>query len=169
MGIIPILVAFAPLLGKWISSEDDDSNIADKAVDIAKTVTGSFNADEAIRKLQSSKTLQATFAAQIAANTKQFDAIQLDRADARKNYVNSQKTADVIALRIMRVNLPIAVFLVVTQAAMTYLLRDNAPLLSTAMAASTWIIKHLLNERKDVTGFYLGSALSRENPSKSKN
>lgn len=168
MGVIPLLVAFAPLLGKWFTGDDDDSSIADKAVDIAKVVTGSFNADEAINKLQGSETLQATFAAQIAANTKQFDAIQRDRADARKNYVNSQKTADVIALRIMRVNLPIAVALVVTQGVMTYFLRDNPALLSTATAASTWIIKHLLDERKDVTGFYLGSALSRETPSKSK-
>jgi Na+/H+ antiporter NhaD/arsenite permease-like protein len=159
-----LLTTFAPILKNWLS--DDNDKIADKAVDIAQAITGTSNITEAIKSLTQNDHLAATFSEQVTRQSAHFEALLADRSDARENYKNSHKQADRMADRIMVLNLPVALVVVVAQGAATYFLKDNPTLLSTTTAAFTWLIKHLLDERKEVTGFYFGGALSRDNQKK---
>lgn len=106
--------------------------------------------------------MTAAFNERVVANKHYFELLVADRASARQNYINSHNQADAMADRVMRQNLPLAILVVGIQIGATYFLREEPALLSTATAACTWVIKHLLDERKEVVGFYFGGALSRE-------
>lgn len=159
-----VLVSFAPTLIDWLTGDDDP--VAQKAIDIAKAVTGSPSINDAIEALTGDTSLSAAFNDRVLANQFQFELLLADRASARQNYPNSYKQADSMADRVMRQNLPLAVFMVGAQIGATYFLRESPALLSTATAACTWVIKHLLDERKEVVGFYFGGALSRDTSKK---
>ncbi len=154
------LISFAPVLFDWLT--DDDEPMAQKAVDIALAVTGQGSIGEAIATLTDNPAMSDAFNERVLANKHQFELLMADRADARKNYTNSHKQADLMAERIMRGNLLLAILVVGIQIGVTYFLREDPALLSTATAVCTWVIKHLLDERKEVVGFYFGGALSRD-------
>lgn len=156
------LAAFAPvLLDVFDFDNDNDKKAAAAVIDIAKNVTGTNTPQSALRALKSNPDSQASFNNQITADLKVLTALLDDRKDARKNYINSHKMADRMAERVMRNNLPLAALVFLIQCGATYFLRDHAALIGATTSAATLVVKHLLDERKEVTGFYFGGSLSR--------
>lgn len=156
------LIAFAPSLKKWLGFGDD--SIASKAIDVATTLTVTKNVNDAVEKLAGNPTLCDAFELQIQQEQVTFEALLADRVNARANYANSHKVADSIASRVMEQNLPLAIVVIIIQCLITYFLREQPALLATATMGCTLILKHLIDERKDVTGFYFGGALKRDEP-----
>lgn len=156
------LAAFAPvLLDVFDFDNDNDKKAAEAVVNIAKNVTGASTPQTALRALEKNSDSQLIFKKQIDAELSQLTALLDDRKDARKNYINSHKMADRMAERVMRYNLPLAALVLCIQCVATYFLREHAALISATTSATTLVVKHLLDERKEVTGFYFGGSLSR--------
>jgi hypothetical protein len=62
--LIPLavqLLQFAPHLMRYFGAGEASAEVAEKVVDVAKTVTGAFTPEKAIEMLKADKELQATF------------------------------------------------------------------------------------------------------------
>lgn len=163
MSIVAIagaLSAFSPLIKSWLTDdEDDQSGIAQAVVDAALQVTTSESPNAALAQLAANPDLQKQFHEMLSNRSNDIALLIRDRESARKNYALSKTTTDAIAKRVMSYNLPLVILTVTVQAVTTYYLRDNAALVSAVSTACSFIIKHLLDERKEITGFYFGGSL----------
>lgn len=164
MSIVAIagaLSAFSPLIKSWLTDDDDDQeSIAKVVVDVAQQVAGELDPSNALGQITSNAELQTMFHESLVARSNDIALLIKDRENARKNYALSRNATDAIAGRVMSYNLPLVILTVIVQVVATYLLRDNAALVSTVSTACGFIIKHLLDERKEITGFYFGGSLS---------
>ncbi len=78
---------------------------------------------------------------------------------ARSMHKENHEQADKIADRVMKWNLAYVILTLAIQCVSIYLLKDFGTQLTIVSTACGWVLKGLLDERRDVTGFYFGSAL----------
>ena len=78
---------------------------------------------------------------------------------ARSMHKENHEQADKIAERVMRWNLAYVILTLLIQCVSIYYLKDFDTQLTIISTACGWVLKGLLDERRDVTGFYFGSAL----------
>jgi hypothetical protein len=78
---------------------------------------------------------------------------------ARSMHKENHEQADKIADRVMKWNLAYVILTLGIQCVSIYLLKDFGTQLTIISTACGWVLKGLLDERRDVTGFYFGSAL----------
>jgi hypothetical protein len=92
-------------------------------------------------------------------------AIQMRKLDysnmdsARSMHKENHEQADKIADRVMKWNLAYVILTLTIQCVSIYFLKDFGTQLTIISTACGWVLKGLLDERRDVTGFYFGSAL----------
>ena len=93
--IMPIALAllqFAPSLMRFFGAGETSVAVADKVVDIAKTVTGAPTGPEALEAIRQSAQLQREFAlAALQADTDLEQAYLADRRDARTRDIEVRK------------------------------------------------------------------------------
>lgn len=92
-----------------------------------------------------------------AIEMRKLDYSNLD--SARSMHKENHEQADSIAERVMKWNLAYVVLTLIIQCVSIYLLKDFGTQLTIISTACGWVLKGLLDERRDVTGFYFGSAL----------
>lgn len=79
------LAQLAPSLIKWFGGSDKSVAIANKAVDIAKVVTGKSTGEEALEELKVNPDLVMTYRTKVLEQEVDFERMYLeDRQDARK-------------------------------------------------------------------------------------
>lgn len=83
-----------------------------------------------------------------------------EMANARKSYGKHNEQADKIASGIMKFNIFYTVLIALAQIAALSFIDDMSDTVIVIIGnVCAWIIKGLLDERKDVTGFYFGSSI----------
>ena len=138
--------------------------VAESVLGLAKSVTGANTHESAVTKIKSDPVVAKQFAMEVMANEeKLLSMAYADRADARDMYSQSRKTADEISMQIMERNLLSILILSLVQVAAIYVLQDDGAVLAPISGVFGFILKGLLDERKDVTGFYLGGSLDGRN------
>lgn len=74
------LAQFAPQLLKWITGSDKAEEVAQKAVDIATTVTGKPTGDEAIKAMQADPNLVLAYRQAVLAQELEFQRLAVTNA-----------------------------------------------------------------------------------------
>lgn len=164
LGIISVLSTIAPIIGQWVSG-DDGEKAAVEIANLAKTVTGSNDAQAAVDAIIADPNLQLEFQKTVEQNKHRLDELYLaDRQDARKMYKKTEhKQADRIAEGVMKWNMVHAILIALAQIiALSYFTALPVAVVVVIGNVSGWIIKGALDERKDVIGFYFGSSVERE-------
>lgn len=161
--LIPIisgLVSLAPSIGKLIAG-DKGEQAAQAVADIAREVTGSNDVDKAVKQIQGDPQAQLAFLKMLEQNKTKLDELYLaDRQNARAMYGKHNEQADKIADRVMKWNIAYAVIIALAQIiALTQFTDLPDSVVIIIGNVSGWIIKGVLDERKDVTGFYFGSSI----------
>jgi Iap family predicted aminopeptidase len=83
-----------------------------------------------------------------------------EMANARKSYGKHNEQADKIADNVMKFNILYAVLIALAQIAALTFAKDMSDAVIVVIGnVCGWIIKGVLDERKDVTGFYFGSSI----------
>lgn len=154
-------------LTSWIGEKfagEIGAKAAKEVVSIAQSVTGTKDLESIAQKLSSDSEINAKVREAIL--EKESSIVKLyyaDMKDARKMYSSGSKDiADRIADKIIADNLYLVAAVVAIQSATTYFLKDNPSLIAVLSTLSGTIIKGLLDERKEVTGFYFGSSVSEK-------
>jgi hypothetical protein len=153
------LAYLAPKIAGWLGGEKAEDAVQAVA-NVTRQVAGVNDVPEAVRAIQANPDMALKFQQLIADRETQFDRLYLqDRQDARKMYQEQHDTADVIADRVMKHNVAYVVLVLAGQCLAMWLLREETEILSAVSMTSGWIVKGLLDERREVTGFYFGSSL----------
>lgn len=88
------LAQFAPSLIKWMTGSDKAANIATKAIDIAKQVTGASTGDEALNVLKSSPDLAAKYAQAVLEQQLEFQKLAVQNATDVNVTMQSEAKSD---------------------------------------------------------------------------
>lgn len=88
------LAQYAPSLIKWLTGSDKAAAIAGKAVDIAKTVTGSPTGDEALNVLKSNPDLAAKYAQAVLDQELSFQKLAAQNASDINTTMQVEAKAD---------------------------------------------------------------------------
>lgn len=152
------LAKVAPMVAGWLGG-DKAEKAASEVVSIAERVTG-LDGPNALAVIRSDPDTALAFEQAIMDDKYRLDELYLaDKADARAMYQVHHAQTDRISERIMRFNLWAILALVVVNAAAVYLLKAEAAVLATVSNILGIVIKSLLDERKEVTGFHFGSSV----------
>ena len=95
----PITIAmglsqFAPQLIKWISGSDKAANVAQKAIDIAKAVTGQATGDAALTALQADPSLVLKYRQSVLDQEVEFEKIAVQNAADINVTMQAESKAD---------------------------------------------------------------------------
>jgi hypothetical protein len=157
--IIMGLIQAAPMLAKWISGDDKETPIVDKAMEIAQALTGQ-KGKSAVDAINSDPALAFEFQKAVLDNENELNRLAYaDRESARNMHKENHKQADDLADHIIRWNYGYIAVTVAVECLAIWFLKEHAVELSAVTSVCTWIIKGALDERRDVTGFYFGSSL----------
>lgn len=74
------LAEFVPQIAKWMTGSDKAADVAQKAVDIAKTVTGKDSPGEALATLQADPALVLQYREAVLAQATQFEQLAVQNA-----------------------------------------------------------------------------------------
>lgn len=166
MPVISLALGIAEALGldKKIARllKSPTGKAASKVIDIAHSVVGDdVTPDALLQKIKTDHATAAEIRQQILANQQQIKQLAYqDRHDARRMYRETgHDQADKIAHAIINYNLWLILALVVINGLAIYGLREHAAVLATVSNLLGIVIKSLLDERKEVTGFYFGGSL----------
>lgn len=88
------LAQFVPQLLKWITGSDKIESVAQKAVDIAKTVTGQPTGDAALTALQSSPELVVKYRLAILDQELSFEALAVQNASDINKTMQSESASE---------------------------------------------------------------------------
>lgn len=148
------LAQLAPSLIKWFGGSDKSVAIADKAVDIAKVVTGKSTGEEALEELKVNPDLVMTYRTKVLEQEADFERMYLeDRQSARARdteFVKAGKhnlRSDVLAF--------LAVGGLIT---CVYFIAVNVDLPERAVNAIMFVAGVLASAVRDVYGFEFGSS-----------
>lgn len=160
ISIISGLASLAPTIGKLIAG-DKGEDAAQAVADIARKVTGQNDVEKAVDQIKLDPSSQLEFMKMLEQNKYQLEKMFLDdRKDARAMYSKHNEQADKIANGVMKWNLAYAMAIALAQIfALTYFTDLPDAVVVIIGNVSGWIIKGVLDERKDVTGFYFGSSI----------
>ena len=165
MSAVALALGIAQLIGPkiigLITGNKKGEAIAEKVIGIASDITHEPDAASAVDLLQRDKLLANQFRLKLAdQEASLLEMAYKDRADARAMYqATNHETADKISQQVMTFNAWFVLGLVVINALAVYFLKDQAAVLATISNILGIVIKSLLDERKEVTGFYLGGSL----------
>lgn len=86
------LAQFAPSLLRYFNAGDKAASVAEKVIDIAKTVTGHDSPEEALKSIELDPNLQQTFRLEVLHTSAELDKAYLsDTQDARKRDTEMRK------------------------------------------------------------------------------
>lgn len=74
------LAQFVPQLAKWVTGSDKAEQVAQKAIDIAKSVTGAQTGDEAVKALQANPDLVLQYRKAVLDQEVSFQALAVQNA-----------------------------------------------------------------------------------------
>lgn len=74
------LAQFVPQIAKWVTGSDKAEQVAQKAIDIAKSVTGAQSGDEAVRALQANPNLVLQYRKAVLDQEVSFEALAVQNA-----------------------------------------------------------------------------------------
>lgn len=152
------LAKVVPEIANWIGGDKAEEAVS-KVVDIAETITGKKGPD-ALAAINAEPAMALEFQKAIMADKHRLDELYLqDKASARDMYKVHHEQTDKISERIMSYNLWMIFALVIINGTAIYFLKEQAAVLATISNLLGIVIKSLLDERKEVTGFYFGSSV----------
>ena len=88
------LAQFAPSLIKWITGSDKAADVATKAVDLAKTVTGSPTGDEALSVLKANPELALKYRTAVLEQEVEFEKLAVANASDINKTMQTEAAAD---------------------------------------------------------------------------
>lgn len=169
----PISIAGAILsftgLGDWVSAKLGGvigNNAASKVIDIAKVVTGIADPAKIEEQLRADHQMAADLRNKLMDNEQEIIRLQYaDIANARDSYKVHNEQADKIAARVMDVNLPAIVALLITNCLIVYFVTNPAVSLAIGniIGAS---VQALWQERQSIIGFFFGSSVGSKEKSR---
>lgn len=150
------LAQYAPALIKLITGSDKAEEVAEKVIDVAKTVTGTDSGEEALKTIQGSPELQVEFHKAIMANEQEWERLYLsDLQDARKRDT-AFVTQGVVNHRANAMASMAALLVVICLAIMVW----KTGIDETAKAAITLILGRALGWIEQVFSFEFGTTRS---------
>jgi hypothetical protein len=156
---IPSLVKLLPDVAGWFGG-DKAEEMTSEVLDIASSVTGISDKNKALEAINADPNIALKFQEAVMKDRHRLDEMYLqEKQSARNNYVQSKDQADEMADFIMKWNLVLIGIIFVAQIFGTWWFKDEATLVAMINSMSTLILKSLLDERKEVNGFYFGSSL----------
>lgn len=148
------LLQLAPMLVKWFNGDEKDVAIANKAIDIAKVVTGRSTGQDALEELKTNPDLVIQYRTKILEQEASFEQMYLvDRQDARK-----RDTAFVQAGRYNWRGDLLAFLAVGGMILCVYFIARDVDLPERAVNAIMFIAGVLASAVRDVYGFEFGSS-----------
>ena len=152
------LAKVAPMVAGWLGGDKAEA-AATEVVGIAEKLTGKKGPD-ALESINADPALALEFQKAVMADKHRLDELYLqDKADARDMYKVHHEQTDRISERIMSYNLWAILALVMINGLAIYFLKQEAAVLATVSNLMGIVIKSLLDERKEVTGFHFGSSV----------
>jgi len=88
------LAQYVPQLIKWLSGSDTAAAVAEKAIDIAKQVTGTSTGDEALKALQADPSLVLQYKKAMLDQQIQFETLCVQNAKDINNTMIAEAAAD---------------------------------------------------------------------------
>lgn len=88
------LIQAAPALVKWFTGSDKDAAVAQKAIDIAKVVTGKSSGEDALATLQANPQLALQYQQSVLAASSHFDELILQNAADINKTMQTEAVAD---------------------------------------------------------------------------
>lgn len=160
--LVPIvsgLISIAPQIAGWLGG-DKAEDAATKVADMAKSLTGISDPKKAVDTVLKDPDMQLKFMSLVEQNKNELDKLYLaDRKNARKMYITHPAQADKIAERVMKYNVIYVVIVALAQI-LAITLTELPPAAVVVIGnVCGWVIKGLLDERMQVTGFYFGSSM----------
>lgn len=152
------LLTKVPKLIKAISG--GNKGLAEKAIDIAKAVTGQKDEQHAVEALKADPELALKYELALLNDKHIPDEMDLENTkDARDMYkTTNHERADAIADHVMTYNLPIIVVLVCLNIAVVNYIEGGA-LIAIASNFIGMAMKQLMSERQTVMNFFFGSSM----------
>lgn len=158
-------LADATGLTSWLGSKiggDVGEKTAKAISGIAQGVTGASSPQEALEKIKADATMASQVRQKIMDQEHELKKLYLDDvSNARAMYTQADHTmADKIADNIMKYNVPFVILLVAILVGVNFIPSVTAGVVSMISALVGGIIGKMLDERSQVTGFFLGSSRS---------
>ena len=88
------LAQFVPQIAKWITGSDKAADVAQKAIDIAKTVTGKSTGDEALQALQADPQKVLDYRKAVLDQEVEFQKLAVDNAKDINVTMQSEAASD---------------------------------------------------------------------------
>lgn len=151
--IISALTSLAPIVTKWLDAGKTVQEVAEKASEIAKIVTGKDDAETAVAAIQASPELQVQFQTAVMAQDLEYEKLYTaDKADSRKRDIalSSTPTGNV------RANWLVAAALVIISAILVVILMNNN-LSEFQQGIISMVLGMFLNELKNIYSFEFGT------------
>lgn len=161
---LTLATQFAPSLIKWMTGSDKAEQVAQKAIEIAKEVTGTTTGDEAIKALQADPNLVLAYRKAVLDQELEFRRIALaetqayidDTQDARKYRDDKTFWLGISVLSIY------AVILLVVILGLGLVLTGKITMAEGVFAAVTGLIGAIVSRidsnAQQVIGFFFGSS-----------
>ncbi|GAA4649028.1 hypothetical protein GCM10023116_13020 [Kistimonas scapharcae] len=159
------LIADITGVGEWIGKllgGDKGETVAREVINQAQVLTGASSMDEAIAVLNADKAKARALRERLIEHRETLIRLaNEDRQNARALYEKKNATADKVADRIMKWNLPLIALLVSGYVLIFIYVpeRDPAVLASSAL---TLVLKGLLDERTTLIQFFFGASSKDE-------
>ena len=152
------LLTKVPKLIKSITG--GNKGLTQKAIDIAKAVTGQKDEEHAVEALKASPELALKYELALLNDKHVPDQMDLENTkDARDMYKKTNHArADEIAEQVMRWNLPVIVALVIINIIVVQYIEGGA-LIAIASNFIGMAMKQLMSERQTVMNFFFGSSM----------
>lgn len=88
------LAQFAPSIVKWLTGSDKAGDVAEKVVDIAKTVTGQDQPDAALKAIQADPNLALQFKTKIEENKVELERLAVEAAKAVNTTMQAEASSE---------------------------------------------------------------------------
>lgn len=152
------LAKVAPMVAGWLGGDKAEA-AATEVVGIAEKITGK-KGNDALDAINADPAMALEFQKALLDDKYRLDELYLqDKASARDMYKVHHEQTDRISERIMTYNLWAILALVIVNGLAIYYLNNQSAVLATVSNLLGIVIKSLLDERKEVTGFHYGSSL----------
>lgn len=159
------LLTKVPKLIKSITG--GNKSLAQKAIDIAKAVTGQKDEEHAVEALKASPELALKYELALLNDKHVPDQMDLENTmDARDMYKRSNhERADAIAKRVMNLNPWMIIALVIMNILVVQFMDDGA-LIAIASNFIGMAMKELMSQMQTVINFFFGSSMGSKNKDK---
>jgi len=166
MGILSILglLKKVPKLIKAVTG--GNGGLKDKAIALAKSITGTENENDAVAALHADPELRYKYELALLADKHIPDRLNLENTQgARDSYKVHHLQADKIAEKIMNYNIIVAFLLVVVNVASVVML-DDKTLIAIISSSTSGFGAALMAERQNVVNFFFGSSMGSKSKDK---